>query len=196
MAAGGVFALIGNISIEVLGSPTKLARSTRYRYGKLDTVTTKPLLQWIGEDLEQIQWSGLIHQFWSLSPQNDINTLKSIASNHLVVPITLGYGGFLGNYVIQELEVKDIWMAPNGNQIALEFNMDLMEWSGTIPIGSTQQYSTKPAAILGQANLGISAQIANGIGYALLAKQLVSGGTGTVKALAGTAVRSVKGMIP
>jgi phage protein U len=158
-----MFAAFGSISFQVLSSPTKLEQLQKYHYGKLEVIGAPPILQWIYDDLEEIKLEIYLHFYWC-NPSKVLAALQTLATTHQAQTFVFGNGLNIGSYVIDSMEVKHVWMADNGNPLALTIELSLMQYvaSGSVltpsqigaspaPPGLTTSKSLAPGAVIVQA---------------------------------------------
>lgn len=169
-----MFAALGNISFQVLASPTKLDLLQKYHYGKLDVIGSQPILQWIYDDLQEIKLEIYFHYYWC-SPTDALKALQVLAATHQAQPFVLGNGFNLGTFVIDELQAKQAWMADNGNPLAMSVELSLMQYvssssavvpaqmgASTNPPGVTNSQTSSPGAAI---VIGPATGVPNGIPY-------------------------------
>lgn len=149
-----MFASLGTISFQVIASPTKFERSKKYHFQKIDVIGAPPVLQWTGDDLKEIDWSITLHQLWC-NPTQTIESIEKLAEQHAAQALVLGSGYNVGNFVISEFKVKQLWQATDGTVIAAECQLQLTEFiPSALPQGAPPQPATvgNPPAIVTIAN--------------------------------------------
>ncbi len=98
-----MFAVLGVIPFEVVGSPEALSDSHRYDYAELRVVQDRPRLQWLADELETIQLQMLFHLSFT-DPAANLLLLLQTAETHAALPLVFGNGDFRGYFVITQVE--------------------------------------------------------------------------------------------
>jgi Phage P2 GpU len=88
-----MFALFGEISFEVIGSPEVFESSRRFDYAEHRVVEDRPRLQWLAADLESITLAMLFHISFT-DPAAQLAALLSAAYDHQARALVLGNGVF------------------------------------------------------------------------------------------------------
>ncbi|HUO06578.1 MAG TPA: phage tail protein [Candidatus Binataceae bacterium] len=145
-----MFAALGDIVFEVVGSPESIQSTTRFDYAEQRVVEDKPRLQWLANDLERIRLEIFLHASFT-DPGAQIVAIRAAGSAHLALPLVLGNGGFRGFYVIEAVAVRSRQSSAGGAPIAITASIELKEWS----LESELDSAAPP--IPGFAPLGLSA---------------------------------------
>jgi phage protein U len=122
-----MFALLGNIFIQVLTSPQSIRAKTGYHYAEHKVVESAPRLQWTSDGLEKITLQLGFHVLFT-NPATQMNLLYLAAETHQALPLVFGNGVFRGYFVIESIEETHQQMADDGSYFALEARMELREW--------------------------------------------------------------------
>lgn len=126
-----MFAAYGQLSFEVIASPTKYEVMQKYHYGKLDVIGAPPILQWIYDDLAELKLEIMLHSYWC-DCQAVLELFQEFAESHVAQPLVFGNGINVGNFVIQALTGKHIWQADDGSIIATTLTLDLLQYVGPV----------------------------------------------------------------
>ena len=158
-----MFALLGEISFQVIGSPEVFESSRRFDYAEHRVVEDLPRLQWLAAELENITLAMLFHISFT-DPAAQLTALLAAANDHQARALVLGNGVFRGYFVVESVATSDIQLGADATPIAIRVRTSLREWVPgsefdpsapprpvTIPLGIAAvaiSYSS-PAAVLG-----------------------------------------------
>ena len=123
-----MFATLGEIPFEVLGSPEGFESSRSYDFAELRVVESKPRLQWVGNDLERLKFELRLHSSFT-NPAAKLALLRSTAAAHLALPLVFGNGGFRGFFVIESIAMRSQQLSAHGAPIAITAALALKEWA-------------------------------------------------------------------
>lgn len=121
-----MFAILGEVEFEVIGSPESMMSSRRYDYAIHRVVQDRPRLQWLAPDLEVVRFELLLHRSFT-NPAADMIVLVAAAEAHQPLPLVFGSGEFRGNFVISELSTLSRQLGANGDPIAISVRIELLE---------------------------------------------------------------------
>ena len=122
-----MFAALGEIQFEVVGSPDAYESAGAYDFAEQKVVESKPLLQWVGDDLERLKFELLWHASFT-KPAAQLALLRAMAAEHLAWPLVFGNGDFRGFFVIESINVKSQQLSADGAPIAIRVALALKEW--------------------------------------------------------------------
>jgi phage protein U len=158
-----MFALLGEIPFEVLGSPEMFESSRRFDYAEHRVVEDRPRLQWLAAELESITLTMLFHSSFT-DPAAQLAALLIAANDHQARALVLGNGTFRGFFVVESVTTSDIQLGADAAPIAIRVQANLREWApgsefdpaapprlATVPLGLAPvaiSYSL-PAALVG-----------------------------------------------
>ncbi len=98
-----MFAVLGDIPFQVVGSPEALSDSRSYDYAEHRVVQARPVLQWLADDLVTMRLEMLLHLSFT-NPAASLLVLQQTASTHAALPLVFGNGDFRGYFVIEEID--------------------------------------------------------------------------------------------
>ena len=122
-----MFAALGDIQFEVVGSPEAYESAGAYDFAEQKVIESKPLLQWVGNDLERLKFELTWHASFT-NPGAQLARLRATAAQHLALPLVFGNGGFRGFFVIESINVKSQQLSAGGSPIAIRVALALKEW--------------------------------------------------------------------
>jgi phage protein U len=123
-----MFAVLGDILFEVVGSPEKFDSVRDYDFAEHRVVESRPRLQWVGNGLERLKLELMLHASFT-DPSAQLAILKANAAAHRALPLVLGSGGFRGFFVIDSLAVRSQQSSSTGTPIAIGVTLSLKEWA-------------------------------------------------------------------
>jgi phage protein U len=148
-----MFALLGPIFFEVVGSPSAISRKNGYDYPEQKVVEDAPRLQWIGRKLEEMTLECKFHISF-VNPATQITLIRASATAHQALPLVFGNGDYRGLFVITEIEETSEVLADDGSPIAVSMRLSLKEWVAVAAIDPDAPPipATPPLAIAAAAN--------------------------------------------
>jgi phage protein U len=149
-----MFALFGEISFQVIGSPEVFESNRRFHYAEHRVVEDRPRLQWLAPELESITLAMLFHRSFT-DPAAQLATLLAAASDPQARALVLGNGVFRGFFVVESVTSSDIQLGADASPIAIHVRTSLREWAPGLDFDPTAP--PRPAAApLGIAPIAIS----------------------------------------
>ncbi len=121
-----MFAALGDIQFEVVGSPEGYESAGAYDFAEQRVIESKPRLQWVGDDLERLKFDLMWHSSFT-NPAVQLALLRATAAQHLAVPLVFGNGGFRGFFVIESIKMKSQQLSAGGAPIAIRVALALKE---------------------------------------------------------------------
>ena len=122
-----MFAALGDIQFEVVGSPEGYESAGAYDFAEQRVIESKPRLQWVGDDLERLKFELMWHSSFT-NPAVQLTLLRATAAQHLALPLVFGNGGFRGFFVIESIKMKSQQLSAGGAPIAIRVALALKEW--------------------------------------------------------------------
>lgn len=122
-----MFAVLGSILFEIVGSPEKFESAREYDFAEHRVVESRPRLQWVGNGLEHLRLEIMLHASFT-DPGAELAILRSTAEAHRALPLVFGNGGFRGFFVIDSLAVRSQQSSSTGTPIAIGVTLSLKEW--------------------------------------------------------------------
>ena len=171
-----MFAVLGDIEFEVVGSPESYESADGYDFPEQRVIESKPRLQWVGDELERLNFELMWHASFT-NPATQLALLRATAATHLALPLVFGDGGFRGFFVIESIKVKSQQLSAGGAPIAIRVAVALKEW-----IADAQSlFNSLSLTTLGitTASTGTSASSSNGTTPGVSALLNIPSATGT-----------------
>ncbi|MBV0900075.1 MAG: phage tail protein [Wolbachia endosymbiont of Fragariocoptes setiger] len=109
-------------------SPMSVRYSKESRWSTIECIGKMPLLQNIGQGVENIDLEGIIYPHNSNS-LNQLKNLKEAAKSQVPHSLVDNEGNVLGQFVIIRLEEKQISFFPTGLPRKVEFNLSLKRFN-------------------------------------------------------------------
>lgn len=162
-----MFAVLGDIPFQVVGSPEALSDSRRYDYAEHRVVQARPVLQWLADDLVTIRLEMLLHRSFT-EPLASLLVLQQTASAHAALPLVFGNGEFRGYFVIETIDTVSRQLSGVGDLFAILVRLTLRESPvqfdpaappipSFLPIGIAAATSSGSSALPVVASDGVSA---------------------------------------
>jgi phage protein U len=123
-----MFALLGDITFETIGSPEVFESSRRFDYAEHRVVEDRPRLQWLASGLESITLAMLFHTSFT-DPAAQLAALMTAAEDHQARALVLGNGVFRGFFVVEAVATSDIQLGADAAPIAIRVRAVLREWA-------------------------------------------------------------------
>jgi phage protein U len=121
-----MFAVLGDIPFQVVGSPEAFSDSRRYDYAEHRVVQARPVLQWLADDLVTIRLEMLLHRSFT-EPLTSLLVLQQTASTHAALPLVFGNGDFRGYFVIEEIDTVSRQLSGIGDIFEIVVRLRLRE---------------------------------------------------------------------
>jgi phage protein U len=118
---------LGTIIFEGRRGFTSLSSTREANYAEHALIENKPKLQRVGQNLEVIE--GVM--FFDMSfcdPQEEIDKLESSREIGEIMPLIMGDGRFVGEFVIKTLKNTQVYHADNGRTLQAEIGITLLEY--------------------------------------------------------------------
>ncbi|HXN85801.1 MAG TPA: phage tail protein [Candidatus Binataceae bacterium] len=162
-----MFAVLGDIPFQVVGSPESLSDSRGYDYAEHRVVQDRPVLQWLADELETIQLEMLLHQSFT-NPTVNLLLLLQAAETHAALPLVFGNGYFRGYFVIARIDTVSKQLSGTGDLFAITVRLSLRESPVSfdptapaipsfVPIGIVAAATSSTSAATTPPNTGVSA---------------------------------------
>jgi phage protein U len=149
-----VFAVLGDIQFEVVGSPEAYDSAGAYDYSEQRVIESKPRLQWVGDELDRLNFELMWHSSFT-NPAAQLALLRATAAQHLALPLVFGDGGFRGFFVVESIAVRSQQLSAGGAPIAIRVALSLKEWAvDSILLASTSTAATSPPLAIASSSTG------------------------------------------
>lgn len=152
-----MFAMLGVIPFEVVGSPEGYDSAEGFDYKEDKVLDAKPQIQWVGDDLRRISFDLVFHASFT-NPALQLAALRTAASLHGAYPLVFAAGTYVGMFVIESLKVKAQVMTDLGGLVSIKVALALKEWIAPVGISPLATLlGITAAAIATSPRLGIAA---------------------------------------
>lgn len=123
-----MFAVLGEISFELLDSPEGFESSRTWDYAEHRVVEARPRLQWLAEGLETIELDFQFHASFT-NPSAQLDALIAAAGDHNARPLVFGNGVHRGYFIVTSIRTTSQQMNASGSLIAITVRAELKEWA-------------------------------------------------------------------
>lgn len=168
-----MFAELGTIQFEVVGSPEGIESERGYGYAEQQVIEAQPRLQWTGDSLERLSFELLLHASLA-NPELQAAALRAAAETHQAMPLVLGNGTLRGYFVIETITTRAAQLDAGGAPIALRLRLELKQSAldsmldpgapavpNFVPLGLLDSSSTASAPAASLSPAGLSALLGN-----------------------------------
>ncbi len=145
-----MFAILGEIPFQVLGSPERLSSSRRYDYVEHRVIEDRPRLQWLADSLESLVLEMMFHRAFT-DPIAQLALLFAVAETHQALPLVFGNGDFRGYFVIAEVGTTSRQLSAAGDPLAIMVRVVLREWPLTFDPAAPPVPSFTPIGVVASA---------------------------------------------
>jgi len=121
-----MFAVLGDIPFQVVGSPEAFSDTRSYDYAEHRVIQDRPRLQWLADDLVTIRLEMLLHRSFT-KPAASLLVLQQAAATHAALPLIFGNGDFRGYFVITRIDTVSRQMSGSGDIFAITIRLSLCE---------------------------------------------------------------------
>jgi len=144
-----MFAVLGNIEFQVVGSPESLKRDSSVSFPEHKVVENKPKLQFTGPELDEVTIDLQFHKSFA-NPRARRDAIYAARDAANALPLVFGNGEHWGSFVIVRASETHKWNAADGTPVAIQMNLQLKEWAPDTNIdpAAPPQPSTPPLALV------------------------------------------------
>jgi len=128
-----MYAQLGKIIFEGPKGFTSLEETFAVTYAQHSRINRKPRLQATGDELDQISFEMYLHSEFT-DPEADIEAIRVYMQDREILPLILGNGRVVGNFVITTFTKTTAFTDPSGNIIEATLSVDLLECYNDNPI--------------------------------------------------------------
>lgn len=139
-----MYAQLGNIKFEGPKGFASLEETFGMNYAQHERIKGKPRLEAVGSNLDTISFSMHLHSQFT-TPEDDIEQMRINMANNEILPLVLGNGRVVGNYVITNFSVSTIFTDPVHNLIEANLTVELLENFTEDPLKDSQKKAVNNA---------------------------------------------------
>lgn len=121
-----MYAILGTVQFEGLKSFSEFIEIRKANYAEHALIAGRPKLQRVGTNLAEISIGIRLHSGFC-DPEAEIAALNGYVESGEVLPLVLGNGRVLGNFVLVDTNTKYTKALPNGDIITAEIQLNLKE---------------------------------------------------------------------
>lgn len=123
-----MYAQLGDIIYEAMVGFQTFDQVKEESYAEHALIDGKPKLQKIGSKLDTINLAIRIHAMFS-NPELEINKLITYMERGDILPLIMGTGRIIGDFVINTLNISNKQLTPDGGILWAELTLDLKEYA-------------------------------------------------------------------
>lgn len=128
-----MYAQLGSIIFEGPNGFTSLEETFAVIYAQHSRINRKPRLQATGDELDTISFEMYLHSSFT-DPEATIDKLRVYMQDREILPLILGNGRVVGNFVIPTFSKTTSFTDPSGNIIEATLSVDLLECYNDNPL--------------------------------------------------------------
>jgi len=126
---GSLGPIVFEVSSQKIRTFKGLKRATKARYGSHEVIGSKPVLEFIGPDIEEISFTMQFSAAWGLNPQDETKKVREICekgeANYFVLNNqTVGENPWIIESVSESVDVVD----NNGRVVTTQIDVTLKEY--------------------------------------------------------------------
>ena len=137
-----MFAQLGTIQFELITYFNGIQESSSYNYAQHERINQKPLLQFLGENLNAIVIKLNFHSSFC-NPKEEMDKLKNVATLGAPLQFIKGNGDYVGVFVISSIESSTEQTSSEGDILSIQVELKLLEYTGKIPEEKEQEGGLK-----------------------------------------------------
>lgn len=137
-----MFAQLGEIKFELITQFNELTETVSYNYAEHERIDNKPLLQFMGKNLQEENIKLNFHTFFC-SPEEEIKKLKEAADEAQPLKFIKGNGEYVGIFVVEEIGSTTEQTTNDGFLVSIQIEIRLKEYTGKIPDENEEQKGFK-----------------------------------------------------
>lgn len=137
-----MFAQLGDIKFELITYFNGLTETVSYNYAQHDRIENKPLLQFLGKNLQEENIKLNFHRNFCV-PEDEIKNLTEVADAATPLKFIKGNGDYVGVFVIEEIGQTVEQTSSEGDLLAIQVDVRLREYTGKIPEEDDQEKGFK-----------------------------------------------------
>lgn len=137
-----MFAQLGDIKFELITYFNGINETISYNYAQHERIGNKPLLQYMGKNLQEKNIKLNFHSSFC-EPEQELKKLISVADKATPLKFLKGNGEYVGVFVINEIAQTTEQAAPEGDLISVQVELHLQEFTGKVTETSIEQKGFK-----------------------------------------------------
>lgn len=122
-----MYSQLGNIVFEGRRGFSSFSSSKETNFAEHALIENKPKLQRVGQMLDSIEVSIFLDQSFCV-PQDEIDKVEFSREQGEILPLIMGDGRFVGDFVIKAIKVNPMQDSDNGRLLQAEVTLSLLEY--------------------------------------------------------------------
>lgn len=151
-----MYAQLGTIRFEGLKGFSSLEETFGVNYAQHERINGKPRLQAVGDNLNTISFEMYLHASFA-NPEEDIEAMRLAMINREIMPLIMGNGRVLGNFVIPNFTKSTGFTDKSGNIIDATLTVELIECINDDPLLNEKRAAQDSAFATKERNSNIRA---------------------------------------
>lgn len=137
-----MFAQLGDIKFKLITYFNGLTETVSYNYAQHDRIENKPILQFIGKNLQEENIKLNFHRSFCV-PEDELKNLIEVADAATPLKFIKGNGEYVGVFVIEEIGKTVEQTSAEGGLLSVQVDLRLKEYTGKIPEDDEQEKGFK-----------------------------------------------------
>lgn len=139
-----MYAQLGDIKFQGAKGFSSLEQTFSMNYAQHDRIKGKPSIEAVGSALDTISFTMYLHSQFT-NPEDDIEAIRVNMINKEILPLVLGNGIVVGNFVITDFNKSTTFTDPMGNIIEANIGVNLLESFSDDPLRDSQKKAIEKA---------------------------------------------------
>lgn len=137
-----MFAQLGDIKFKLITYFNGLTETVSYNYAQHDRIENKPILQFIGKNLQEENIKLNFHRSFCV-PEDELKNLIEVADAATPLKFIKGNGEYVGVFVIEEIGKTVEQTSAEGGLLSVQVDLRLKEYTGKVPEDDEQEKGFK-----------------------------------------------------
>lgn len=107
------------------------SRGSGGRWAQHDIIGDKPVLEYLGPDVEKISFTMQLRADQGISPARELKKLRKLRDNGKVFPLVIGGNMVTNNmWVLESIDESVSFWGKDGSMLSVKVNVTLKEYAG------------------------------------------------------------------
>lgn len=122
-----MYSQLGNILFDGRKAPTAFSGTSETNIAEHALIENRPTIQRVGEKLKTYNLGMFLDQSYC-NPSEVISQMEDSRLLGEILPLVMGDGRYLGEFVIKKITVTEVWNAPDGTLLQADMQVELLEF--------------------------------------------------------------------
>lgn len=139
-----MYLFLGDIGMGQLLGPKNFNHRVAQTYASHSVIEGKPILQYIGAELEEIKLDFFFHADFC-QPERIWSGLVDLAASHRAFDLVQAAGLYMGRFVVNGMDRTAMHCTDDGRMVAMECTIGLIEYVDPAPLATKKQEAREEA---------------------------------------------------